>query len=208
MPEDLEARYQSLSPPERERADRYHFEHSRQQLVLSHYARDRILDRHLGPGARTFVQAQHGKPYLENCELRFNLTHSHQLALLAVAPTELGVDVEYIERKTPYEDLAKRFFSKPEAEQFMALPQERRKDVFFTIWTRKEAYIKAIGEGLSHPLDAFQVSLERDNPYLINCDGWHLYEVPVAGQYRAALVTRQEVEVKFFDFEKEDSGAA
>lgn len=207
-PPDLEERYQSLTPEERERADRYHFEHSRQQLVISHFARDRILDRHLGPEPRTFVKAKHGKPFIEGSELRFNLSHSHQMALLAVGPLELGVDVEYVERKTPYEDLAQRFFSAPEAAEFMALPQDRRKEVFFTIWTRKEAYIKAIGEGLSHPLDAFQVSLDRHNPYLVNCPGWHLYEVPVAADYLGALVTREAVEVKFFDFEKEDSSGA
>lgn len=206
-PPDLESRYRALTPQEQERADRYHFEHSRQQLVISHFARDRILDRHLGPEPRTFVKAQHGKPYIEGCDLRFNLTHSHQMALLAVGPVELGVDVEYIERKTPYEDLARRFFSAPEADEFMALPESRRKEVFFTIWTRKEAYIKAIGEGLSHPLDAFQVSLDRADPYLVSCPGWELYEVPVEPDYRAALVTRGPVETKFFDFEKEDSTA-
>ncbi len=146
--------------------------------------------------------AEHGKPYLVGQDLQFNLSHSHQLALLAFCHREVGVDVEYTGRPVEYLALARRFFSQQEVELFEQLDPAAQQDEFFTIWTRKEAYIKALGEGLSHPLDDFSVNLDRSRPAFLDCPGWSLHELAVPRDYRAALAVRGNgLRIQTFDFE-------
>lgn len=128
-----------------------------------------------------------GKPYLKERELAFNLSHSGGLAVLAVGAAELGVDVEWMGRDVEFLTLARRFFARPEWEWLERQPDPR--EPFFRIWTRKEAYIKALGTGLRHPLDRFCV---LDG--LTDLEGraleWRLQdlELPIP-DYRSALVT-------------------
>lgn len=197
---DLEERYACLSDEDRARADRFLFDKDRHQLILSHFAQQSILDHYLGTGNWQLERADHGKPRLVGGELEFNLSHAHQLALMAVGTTQLGVDVEYTERAVEYLSLARRFFAADEVAVFEGLTPEQQSQEFFTIWTRKEAYIKAIGDGLSHPLDAFSVNLDRQAPAFHNCPGWSLYELDVPRDYRAALATKGPVLVQMRDF--------
>ncbi len=112
-----------------------------------------------------FTYSNYGKPLVANedngNDLRFNLTHSHGLALLAVTRgRDIGIDVEYLrDMERDGELLAERFFSPRETAALRSLPPELRREAFFHCWTRKEAYIKANGKGLSLPLDEFDVSL-------------------------------------------------
>jgi 4'-phosphopantetheinyl transferase len=143
----------------------------------------------------------HGKPYLaakfNPGDLRFNLAHSNELAVYAFAlGREIGIDVEHVHALPDAEQIAARFFSAQENVVLRMLPEGQRLEAFFNCWTRKEAYIKAIGEGLSHPLDQFQVSLSPEEPTrLLNVEGspeevtrWSIAPwVPAAG-YVAALV--------------------
>jgi 4'-phosphopantetheinyl transferase len=131
----------------------------------------------VGPDQLRFRYESHGKPYLSMefnyCGLRFNLAHSNELAVYAFTRgRELGIDVEYIHALPDAEQIAARFFSAQENVALRMLPESQRLEAFFNCWTRKEAYIKAIGDGLSHPLDQFQVSLSPGEPArLLNVEG-------------------------------------
>jgi 4'-phosphopantetheinyl transferase len=127
--------------------------------ILAHY-----LD--CQPAQVRFVYAAHGKPMLAGAtDLRFNLTHSHGLALLAVTRgREIGVDVEHIRDDIDREPLAERFFSPVEVAALRSLAVELRREAFYRCWTRKEAFIKAVGKGLALPLDRFDVTLGPDEP--------------------------------------------
>jgi 4'-phosphopantetheinyl transferase len=101
-----------------------------------------------------------GSPGIEAAKLKFNLSHSHELALYAITQSrEVGIDIEHMRPMPDAAQIVERFFSLQERRTFHALPPEQQNEAFFTCWTRKEAFIKAKGEGLYHPLDQFSVSL-------------------------------------------------
>jgi 4'-phosphopantetheinyl transferase len=171
-PEDtVERLAATLSADERERADRFRLERVRRRFVVCRGALRMILSRYTGqaPERLRFTYGAHGKPALAPsagmADLRFNVSHSDELALCAVARgREIGVDVERIRPLPGAERIAERFFAVPEREALQALPAERKLEGFYTCWTRKEAYIKALGDGLGHPLDEFAVSLAPGEP--------------------------------------------
>jgi len=156
----------SLVPDERQRAERFRFERDRRRFIVAHGVLRDILGRYLkcSPAQVSFSYNQYGKPALaqesEAIGLRFNMSHSHEVALYALTRArEVGVDVELLREDFASLEIAERFFSRSEVALLNSLAPELRTDGFFNCWTRKEAYIKALGEGLSHPLDRFAVSL-------------------------------------------------
>jgi 4'-phosphopantetheinyl transferase len=160
-----------LADDERQRADRFHFEKDRRHFTAGRGALRTILAGYLGrrPEEVRFDYANYGKPLLAgtNETLRFNLSHSHGLALLAVTlAREIGVDIEFIRDNLERDGelLAERFFSRQEVAVLRSLPTDLRREAFFHCWTRKEAYIKAHGMGLSLPLDQFDMTLHPDEP--------------------------------------------
>jgi 4'-phosphopantetheinyl transferase len=160
-----------LSEDEVNRADRFVFERDRTHFIVARGLLRLIIGRYLQlePRQLRFSYSRYGKPALIRPAdvdiLSFNLSHAHGLALYACARgRELGVDIEYIRPIPDVERIAERFFSPRERATLQALPQEGRLEAFFTCWTRKEAYIKARGEGLSLPLDQFDVSLAPGEP--------------------------------------------
>ena len=160
-----------LSADERERAARFHFPQDRDNFIVARGALRSILAGYLGvaPAALRFQYSSYGKPSLApeftSQGLNFNLSHSHELALLGLTSgREIGVDVERHRADVTDEPLAERFFSAREVAVLRALPPEQQTEAFFNCWTRKEAYIKARGEGLSFPLARFDVSLAPEEP--------------------------------------------
>src|SRR5262249_50093841 len=147
----------------------------------------KILSDYLntGPEKITFTYNQYGKPATNG--IHFNLSHSADLAILAVSRTrELGVDLEKI---TPIDDrIAEHFFSPNEVAALRALPEDGQQEAFFAVWTRKEAYVKAHGQGLSIPLSSFDVSLDHPARFLRGVDGWSIESFEPAPGYVAALV--------------------
>jgi len=194
----------SLSDDELRRADRFNFEKHRRRFVVGRAALRDILQRYMGIKAAeiAFEYETHGKPaLLENQNrknIRFNLSHTEELAICAVARGRaVGIDVEFRQRKlVDFDKIAKRFFSPIESEAYLKLPETQKPEAFFTCWTRKEAFIKAIGEGLTHPLHRFDVSfLPADPPALLNtrpdpaeAPKWSLYAFTPAEDYIGALI--------------------
>jgi 4'-phosphopantetheinyl transferase len=205
----LEAFRGTLEPQELERAGRFHFEKHRRHFVVARGFLRSVVARYIvsQPAALRFSYGTFGKPALASEHaLRFNLSHSNEVALLAVAAdTELGVDVEHIRADFASEDIARRFFSRAEVDVFNALPPGERVAAFFRCWTRKEAYIKAIGKGLSQALDEFDVTLAPGiAPALLrtpNDDAtrWWMSDIAVGEGYAGALAVECPVaEVRFF----------
>jgi len=186
-----------LEPDELNRAGRFHFEIHRRHFIVARGFLRSVVARYLEtePETLRFSYGVYGKPELASEHvLRFNLSHSHEVALLAVTrDEELGVDVEHIRADFASEEIARRFFSRAEVEVFNALPKEEQVAAFLRCWTRKEAYIKAIGKGLSQPLDEFDVTLGPDvEPALLRVEGddasrWLLTDLNAGTGYAAAL---------------------
>lgn len=160
----IEAFLASLSDDERKRAERFRLCVDRDRFVAGRGIQREILSRYLGIPARalTFRAATNGKPMLDlhtGPDVRFNVSNSGDLALYAVAVgRELGVDLELVHPIPEVVEIAAQFFSRPENAKLLALPESERDIAFFRCWTRKEAYVKALGEGLSLPLDQFDVT--------------------------------------------------
>jgi len=191
-----------LSSAERERAAKFKFEKDRARYVASHAALRNILGWYIRiePSALEFSAGPQGKPELVSKSnrhaLQFNLSHSHEAALVAVTVgREIGADIEYIKRDFHWEEVAERFFAPGEIARLRALPEEKQQRAFFTCWTRKEAYIKAKGGGLSIPLKDFEVSLSPGEPAsLVSCisdpkevQRWQLAEIETSSDYAAAI---------------------
>jgi 4'-phosphopantetheinyl transferase len=191
-----------LSADEIARADRFHFAKDRNEFVAARGLLRTLLSTYLGikSDELRFSYAEQGKPSLHESQqsgVNFNLAHSHGMAIYAFSHSrEVGVDLEYMREDLADEKIAERFFSQREIKTLAGLPIESRKQAFFNCWTRKEAYIKARGEGLSIPLDEFDVSLEPGEPAVLLANQkepaevmrWTMRSIAVPAGYEAALV--------------------
>lgn len=207
---------QYLSSEESERARRFYFERHRRRYIASHGALRVILSDYLDadPIEIQFDQRQYRKPKLSapfsGSRVHFNLSHSHELAVLGVVlDHEIGVDVEYILTKRDMDAIAARFFSPSEHAAYLGLPEDQRSQGFTNCWTRKEAFIKALGEGLSYPLDNFEVTLKPGEPVRMVRIGDDFHEAPrwtlesfqPAPDYVAAIALRARgVQIRYFSF--------
>ena len=199
--EFLEKFRATLDPDELERAGRFHFEIHRRRFIAGRgFLRD-VLSRYLEtkPAALKFSYGAYGKPALagehEQSSVRFNISHSQNVALLAITEAkQLGVDVERIRADFATEDIARRFFSRVEVDCFNALPGEEQAAAFFRCWTRKEAFIKATGKGLSQSLDSFDVTLAPATPATLlrveddDASRWSMSDIDAGADYAASLV--------------------
>lgn len=151
-----------LAGDERERAARFHLDLHRRTYTLSRGILRVILAGYLheDPARLVLATGDYGKPFLATHNLRFNLSHSSGLALYAFATgADVGIDLERITSDLDYTALAERFFSPAEREELLSLPVQCRREAFFTCWSRKEAFVKALGEGLSMGLADFDVTM-------------------------------------------------
>jgi len=203
LQEELAPRLRSiLSPDECARADRFHFPRDRNRFTVARGSLRTILGRYLkhNPEQLSFSYSQFGKPALvdhpDAHELSFNLSHANELALLAVTRARaIGVDIEFIRPEFASAEIAERFFSSHEVAELRALPAATQREAFFNCWTRKEAYIKAIGEGLSMPLNQFHVSLAPGSAAALlgnlrdaaEVTRWSLAELVPGPEYVAAV---------------------
>ena len=165
----VEKMSQALCADERQRVVQFHFERDRQRYIMGRGMLRSILGLYLrvDPGQVQFRYGPRGKPALDlgDNNLAFNLAHAGPLALYALTRNRaIGVDVEPVRPLPDADQVAARFFSVHETAAYLDLPPDQKQQGFFLCWTRKEAYIKALGEGLAQPLESFDVSLAPGEP--------------------------------------------
>lgn len=189
-----------LAVDEIERADRFRFPIHRERFTIARALLRKTLCLYLdsAPEKITFSYGHRGKPYLQSnpTTLQFNVSHSHDMAVYAVTQeAEMGVDIEKID--PPFkEDVAKGFFSTEEYKALMQLPVAERSGAFYHIWSRKEAVIKALGEGLYAPLDTFSVSPRETIESIVlpqNSLSYHVESFLFHPEYQSAFATPQRV---------------
>jgi 4'-phosphopantetheinyl transferase len=192
-----------LSQDERQRAARYLRPVDRDRFIAGRGILRKIISAYLAlaPGRLQFTYNEYGKPAVSDeqndCALNFNLSHSGELALYAITSGRVvGIDIECIREDFATLDIAEHFFSKGEVAALKSVPAGQRTTGFFKCWSRKEAFIKAKGMGVSYPLDRFTVSLAPDEPpALLNvvddereADRWRMYELEPGEGYAASLI--------------------
>jgi len=194
----------TLSADEKIRAERFHFEQHKHSFITCRGILRAILSRYLNikPQQLQFDYGSHGKPEIaDNCgekKLKFNLSHSGKIALYAITPIyQIGIDIEKNRLFDDAEQIAKRFFSARECAWLSEIPPSEKPAAFFSLWTCKEAYLKAIGEGLAFGLDQFEICLNsKESPKILSIKGdyqaatpWFLQQLnPVLGYVGAVAV--------------------
>jgi 4'-phosphopantetheinyl transferase len=192
-----------LAEDEINRANRFNFKKDRERFVAGRGLLRMILSSYVGMPAHEiiFIYGCHGKPGLRRQDgrpaIEFNLAHSAGTAIYAITRDRpVGIDIELVNHEFPIESVAERFFSKVEVAAFRSLPRDMQRIAFFKCWTRKEAFIKALGDGLSCPLSDFDVSLMPGQPAeLLHIRGaseeasrWYMEDIESVAGYAAAIV--------------------
>jgi 4'-phosphopantetheinyl transferase len=181
----VEKSWKLLDARERRRADSYRHARDRRRFIVRRATLRRLLGERTrtAPDALAFEENAFGKPRLRSGP-RFSASHSGERMMVAIADVEVGCDIERIDAALDWPPLAQSFFA----------PSERRaladRDAFFRCWSRKEAFVKALGRGLSYPLDAFEVSVAPEPALLSGAHGWAIAAPDPGPGYAAALVAR------------------
>lgn len=198
----VEQQQQLLSPDECEKANRYHFRHHRRRYIVGRGLLRSILSKYLyiDPRSIEFNYSRRGKPSLKHQptfgKLFFNLSHSHELALYAIAPRPLvGIDIEHIRSMPSIDDMAMRYFFPNEYYKINAMDADDKRRAFFNYWTCKEAYVKATGVGLAGIEEvevlmdpSGEVSLQIVNGSRPAKQDWFVQQIQPNNGYSAALV--------------------
>ncbi len=158
--------YPLLSDAEKARSEQFKFFKHRKHFIASHGFLHTVLAYYLDTpaGHILFSHGNNGKPSIIDeqnpQQIQFNMSHSNNLAILAICKGhQLGIDIEFMERKTDWQGVGKRFFTPNEQQAIARLPEEQQKEAFYRVWTRKEAHMKVTGEGLRLPPTQFEVSV-------------------------------------------------
>jgi 4'-phosphopantetheinyl transferase len=210
MPDDEASLAETLLPAERQRADRFAFPHLSRRWVAGRMALRHLLGGYLRIASRdvSFGTGVRGKPFVKNGDgspspLEFNMSDAGDYVMIAVGRCRpIGVDIEAIRPIQEADEIVSRNFSALEQAAYQRLPASQKQLGFFTAWTRKEAYTKAVGLGLYLPLETFSVTLDPDQPArLLEVDGspakaaeWALMEIAAPRGHVGALVAKGPVE--------------
>jgi 4'-phosphopantetheinyl transferase len=201
--------WQVLSEDERQRAERFHFVRDHHMFTACRAKLRRLLAERTGtlPESLTFDYGHRGKPSLRGSALSFNLSHAGPWFACAISDgPAIGIDIEHIHPLEDMASMARHFFAPAEVAHLESLPEAQRTHSFFECWTRKEAVIKATGEGVSRPLDSFEVAFGPGvAPALLRLDdqrnpGWPMHTFDPAPDYIAALTSPEQLgEVRIID---------
>jgi len=200
--------YPLLSTEEKERSERFKFFKHRKLFIASHGFMRSILSLYLDTPAELVELSlrEQGKPHLilnkNQPDIRFNLSHSNNLALLAIRQShEVGIDVEFMEKKLEWKKIIKRFFTEAEQKALFALPEDQQRCAFFKVWTRKEAHMKVTGRGLHLSPSSFTVSVPPEPARFIehlneeHINNWYMQDIVLPEtfkDYAACLSTTEE----------------
>lgn len=214
--EHFEILFELLDQEEKERALRFYFEKDKISFTIARAFLKLIISKYqkVNPKDIKFTYNQYGKSYLDGSNLYYNLSHSKDFSLYGFSYLgELGIDIEFMKEKIDFKNIIKRFFSENEIKDFLTLPDFLQREAFFNGWSRKEAYIKAVGRGLNIPLDSFDVELRPNQEVKIKDireepekRDWFLYNLEINENYKSALVTSficnsfRLKEVRYCDF--------
>jgi 4'-phosphopantetheinyl transferase len=198
---DLQRLAATLSPDEQSRAERYRIGRIRDRFIAGRGRLREILGAYhaQGPDCFSFEYGPQGKPSLAPpTGLEFNLSHSANLAILGVSWGQtIGVDVERVDPHRDVQGILTRFFAPGEQEEFLAIAEDDQRSAFYRGWSRKEAFLKALGTGLATALDSFEVSLDAMSPWIRRVgedhaepQRWSLRDVDVGDDFAAALVVQ------------------
>ncbi len=199
-----------LSIDEMQRVEQFRFDKHRHRYIAAHGVLRDILGfyLHKSPADIQFSDTEKGKPFTKDNDVQFNLSHSHELIAVAITLNlPVGIDIEYSLKENKNKlGIAKRFFAEEEYRQLSALPSEQQDLAFFELWTRKEAFVKALGEGLSFPLNEFVVSVKPEPVYLkyirndsITARQWTLHELQLPDNYVGTIAVESQTP-SFFQF--------
>lgn len=199
---------QTLSSDEIERALRFRAEEDRDLFIVARGILRRILSRYASqpPEKLVFRYGSKGKPYLrDHPDVQFNLAHSGGLAVYGVSGEELGVDIEFVKPLTDWRKISQRFFSAREVEELKRLNPTQQLRGFFSCWTRKEAYIKAIGEGIATLAKFCAGAQPSPGEGVIDEEGkpreWYFKDLNVGDEHAGAIVTRfDQCRIRLFAF--------
>jgi 4'-phosphopantetheinyl transferase len=197
-----------LSPDEIKRAERFIDANVRERFIIGRGMLRQILSQYINipPEDIAFIYGTKGKPHLLNHPIHFNLSHSYDMLMLAVSPDKvIGADIEYQRPMDNMATVARMNFSPYEQSVFFNLPDDEKVDAFYALWTRKEAYIKAVGDGFALPLSGFDITLD-DHPRLLrslndDVNQWHFSPVAVGKSYSATVcMTAPTIEINIMRF--------
>ncbi|MEO1208335.1 MAG: 4'-phosphopantetheinyl transferase superfamily protein [Cyanobacteria bacterium J06638_20] len=197
-----QALWDTLSAEEQQRAERFVRKADEQRFIVGRGVLRSLLGHycHLAPPDIQFVYNDYGKPLLKPSSdtdtLWFNLSHTEGWVVYAIAQTPIGIDLERIHTISQLDQIIERFFSQKEQATFHHLPEVQQNDHFFPFWTAKEAYSKAVGQGISLPLDQIDVALEPTPHFQ------HLPEA-IAEEWKLRLFTLEEDYVGAIAFAKD-----
>jgi 4'-phosphopantetheinyl transferase len=201
-----------LSNIEQSRASKFRFEIHKNKYIVRTAVLRILLSNYMRcqPKEIEFKIGEFGKPKLNNSNLGFNLSHSKNKAIIAISKhLQLGVDIEYIDEKIEAKQIANHYFSVEDRKQLYALNDEKLADGFFNIWTKKEAFIKAIGTGLTYPLDSFDVNLDileknaltRLENSFAEAKEWNLFSIETFNDFKSALAYNGKTkEIQYFNY--------
>jgi len=202
-----------LNTQEKTRGSKFIAEHARNNFMVARGILRWLLAKYLQikPQDLVFEQNQYGKLHLDSSTLQFNISHSHDFALFAFTLDHpIGVDIEFIRDDFDFAPIAQRFFSKKEGVDLLALSPAEQLHAFFNCWSRKEAFIKAIGKGIFFALDKFSVEVSNKQAGRLqlqitdpefNANDWFLEALnPVDGYVGAFATSCQKHETSFYDF--------
>lgn len=189
----LQSCWDLLDMSERARAARFRFARDRRRFVVRRAALRRLLAAHGGARAEAlrFEENGFGKPRLSGGPY-FSASHSGERMMVAVANVEVGADVERIDPDLAWRPLADGLFETSERDALAALPEAAARTAFFHCWARKEAFVKALGLGLSYPLDAFAISVSDQAALQAGGEDWEIAALDGVAGYAAAVVARDD----------------
>jgi 4'-phosphopantetheinyl transferase len=183
-----------IDAEERARAERFRFARDRRRFIVRRGWLRTLLGRHVGeaPERLTFTFGAYGKPELPG-GLCFSQSHSGERMMIALSDIEVGCDIELIDETMDWRPIAESLFAPAEREALAALPEAEGRRGFFDCWARKEAFVKAIGHGLSYPLEAFTVSVTPEARLLSGGEAWSIAALSPGPGYAGAVVVRDGV---------------
>lgn len=203
-----------LSPDELLRSKKYKGEHLQHNFIINRGFLRVILAKYLSINGKQikFIYNQKGKPYLSDnsqSNIKFNLSHKNQYTIYAISQNDLGIDIEVIKPNIEVENIVKRFFTKEELNYISQLQKVERLEYFFQLWTAKEAYLKAIGEGLSGGLNSINLcrpnnlpnwQIEIDNLSLEENRLWQIITFKAIDDYWVSLAIKQphDLNIKYY----------